>query len=442
MKVLIATIKRYLRSVHRHFLETSERALDEAYNAALAIRALENDHFQGNPIGADTNYGDSTLNHFQAQLRKYLSIARMRLAEFNASQSVISLTTRGAAKDNPSSAADTSSNGNKTNAFLEKHKFIDEVLTRYRPLKTLNSSTPVSISNVRETRLSHLQQNSNSQQPTSSLDSVTNLATISNKNGVLPGSIIGTLNRIQKQLDPKAEEKIVRNFRSTRTKTVTALRFILLLIFVPLLAQQLSRSLIVGPIVDQFRREETLVFLNAEMQSEALAELQSFEESLRFQGLVSVAPGLSPQETKHQVQEKAQEINQKYRQESAGAIKNVFADLLAAIAFVTVLLTNKRGVTALKSFIDEIVYGLSDSAKAFIIILSTDLFVGFHSPHGWEVLLEGVAQHLGVAANHNYIFLFIATVPVIMDTILKYLLFRYLNSVSPSAVATLKAMNE
>jgi hypothetical protein len=33
---------------------------------------------------------------------------------------------------------------------------------------------------------------------------------------------------------------------------------------------------------------------------------------------------------------------------------------------------------------DEIVYGLSDSAKAFIIILFTDMFVGFHSPHGWE----------------------------------------------------------
>ena len=96
----------------------------------------------------------------------------------------------------------------------------------------------------------------------------------------------------------------------------------------------------------------------------------------------------------------------------------------------------------LKSFMDEIVYGLSDSAKAFIIILFTDIFVGFHSPHGWEVLLEGLSSHLGIAANRNFIFLFIATFPVILDTVFKYWIFRYLNRISPSAVATYKNMNE
>jgi hypothetical protein len=90
---------------------------------------------------------------------------------------------------------------------------------------------------------------------------------------------------------------------------------------------------------------------------------------------------------------------------------------------------------------DTLVYGLSDSAKAFIIILSTDIFVGFHSPHGWEVLLEGLANHLGVAANHSMISLFIATVPVVGDTILKYWIFQSLSKMSASTVATLKEMD-
>jgi hypothetical protein len=102
----------------------------------------------------------------------------------------------------------------------------------------------------------------------------------------------------------------------------------------------------------------------------------------------------------------------------------------------------KRQVATLKAFIDEIVYGLSDSAKAFIIILFTDMFVGFHSPHGWEVLLEGMSRHLGFPANRDFIFLFIATFPVILDTVFKYWIFRYLNRISPSAVATYKNMNE
>ena len=105
-------------------------------------------------------------------------------------------------------------------------------------------------------------------------------------------------------------------------------------------------------------------------------------------------------------------------------------------------MTRKREVSTLKGFMDEIIYGLSDSAKAFIIILFTDMFVGFHSPHGWEVLLEGLSRHLGFAANREFIFLFIATFPVILDTVFKYWIFRYLNRISPSAVATYKNMNE
>ena len=103
---------------------------------------------------------------------------------------------------------------------------------------------------------------------------------------------------------------------------------------------------------------------------------------------------------------------------------------------------SKREIAVLKSFIDDIVYGLSDSAKAFVIILFTDMFVGFHSPHGWEVILSGVSRHLGLPENHNFIFLFIATFPVILDTVFKYWIFRYLNRISPSAVATYRGMNE
>ena len=87
-------------------------------------------------------------------------------------------------------------------------------------------------------------------------------------------------------------------------------------------------------------------------------------------------------------------------------------------------------------------FGLIASAKAFIIILFTDIVVGFHSPHGWEVILESVSHHWGLPANHEFIFLFIATFPVILDTIFKYWIFRYLNRISPSAVATYRNMNE
>ena len=219
----------------------------------------------------------------------------------------------------------------------------------------------------------------------------------------------------------------------------------LLLVIVPLLTQQFTKNFVVGPIVDRARvgaEEQVDVFLNIEMEEEALHELQRFEERLRFEVLIGKAPALSELNIEQRVRSKASEIEEAYRDRSASAVKNVFADILAVTAFVLLLLYRKQDVANLKAFMDEVVYGLSDSAKAFIIILFTDTFVGFHSPHGWEILLEGLSRHLGFPANRDFIFLFIATFPVILDTIFKYWIFRYLNRISPSAVATYKNMNE
>ena len=111
------------------------------------------------------------------------------------------------------------------------------------------------------------------------------------------------------------------------------------------------------------------------------------------------------------------------------------------MAFVVVCLVSRDQLRVLRGFLDEAIYGLSDSAKAFAIILFTDIFVGYHSPEGWTVLLDGIAHHFGLPTQENFILLFIATFPVILATIFKYWIFRYLNRVSPSSVATLKGMN-
>jgi hypothetical protein len=155
-------------------------------------------------------------------------------------------------------------------------------------------------------------------------------------------------------------------------------------------------------------------------------------------GITEILPARREVEMKKKVSELVEE----FRAESANAIKNIFADILSVGAFIWLVLVSKRDIAVLKDFIDQIVYGLSDSAKAFIIILFTDIFVGFHSPHGWEVLVTGISRHFGLPENHDFTFLFIATFPVILDTIFKYWIFRYLNKISPSAVATYRTMNE
>lgn len=263
------------------------------------------------------------------------------------------------------------------------------------------------------------------------------------KTGWLPRSIGRTINKIKDDFNPQSEEQVLQDYRISRNKTRTAIKFIAMLVLVPLLTQILTKQLFISPILERMRGENTpQIFLNSEMEEEALNELKSFEKELKFSNLIHLTPPISSEVIEEKVKHKALELAEEFRHKSKSALSNVFADLLSLIAFAVVIVTSKREIVVVKSFMDEIVYGLSDSAKAFLIILSTDIFVGFHSPHGWEVVLEVFSEHLGLPANRSAIFLFIATFPVVLDTIFKYWIFRYLSRLSPSALATLKEMDE
>jgi CemA family len=442
---------KYLYSARQWYRETPERALEQAYDAALAIRAIEDEHFGGQPISDRAgDYGHSTLSYFKTELQKYLKVIETRMVEFNASRFFLELPERVAAKPKGGHLADNYLHGlgvntkDQASLIFEKLEFIDGVTGKYINGKSTaivpvvnEGNVPVKYTNRSpNSKENNVSANSNN----NSLDAVdTNFEEVN----LLPRSLLGTLNRITKELDPEAEKEVVKNFRNSKVKTVISLRFILLLILIPLLTNQLCKNFIIGPIVDQVRlKNNAALFINVDLEEEAFKELERFEQHLKFETLIGMAPQISSEEREKKIEDKAVELAEEYREESGGAIKNVFADLLSCAAFVWILLNNKKEIEILKSFMDDVIYGLSDSAKAFIIILFTDVFVGFHSPHGWEVILEGLSRHLGLPENRQFIFLFIATFPVILDAVFKYWIFRYLNRSSPSAVATYKNMNE
>lgn len=458
-----------LRAANQWFLNTPERALDQAYKAALMIKAIEDEHFNGKKISADfTEQSSSVVAYFEADLYKYLQTIKVRLAEFKSSRSVFSgsepkriNTSRIEAISNPSQYYPLELN-EKQSIVIEKLKFIDDIIAKYSeptPSNSITSLVPLSQkkgSEIIKADINDLITSEGISDEPKSLNKLNhNKATQiddlpsgkTDKTGVLPRSILRTFNRIQEELDPKAEEKVVKNFRNSKLKTIISLKFLLTLIIVPILTQQVTKTFVVGPIIEHFRdkteaTQASHVFLNLDLEEEAFVELKRFEEELHFRNLLGFAPAINQEEKEEKVREKAKELAEEYHNLSNNAIKNIFADLLSLIAFVLVIINSRQDITILKSFMDDIVYGLSDSAKAFIIILFTDIFVGFHSPHGWEVILEGVSRHLGLPESREFIFLFIATFPVILDSVIKYWIFRYLNRVSPSAVATLRGMNE
>jgi CemA family len=472
---IFSRLRSFIQRSERWYLTTPDRALDEAYDAALAIRAIEEQHFKGQKIEVRAGgYSASSVSYFEAELRKNLKIMRMRLTEFRASRTTVDVTNPSASLYQNLELADDSYtapvNGrylppvaDRVAITLEKLKFIDDVQLRYEPQRVRQPKTaliPVE-SNPLVTGLTNQPPNPARSQlekqtqiaSKASKKKSSDLESITDKTGVLPRSILGTLNRLQRDLNPRSAVEAAENQRLNYAKTFISVRFVLLLVSLTLLSQLSMRYLVLDNqlpmgkwITSQFTIEkQDKMFLNGELEERAFREMGQFEEKLKFRNMLKQALGQEPisaEEMEAQVRDRVAELARESSNSSADAVKNWIADLTGLLVFCLILVNSSREVEILKAFMNELVYGLSDSAKAFVIILLTDIFVGFHSPHGWEVLLEGVSSHLGLPASRNFIFLFIATFPVILDTIFKYWIFRYLNRVSPSAVATYKEMNE
>jgi hypothetical protein len=460
----------YVQRAERWYLTTPDRALDRAYDAALTIQSLENEHFGGQKISLQNGngLGQESFGYFEPELQSRLKELRLRLMEYRNSRSAVNFTNpnqddRSRSEPPREYPGELRSATDQQLVQLEKLKFIDQVLVRYRsdreivlsqaivpvaPKKTMvapSSSRIPSNASIRDREFDVATRQV--ENPLGKIEAMTDSA------GVLPRSILGTINRLRRDLDPDGETDAVQEFQTRRIRTKIAVRFILTLVAVPILVQLSVRNFALTDrlppghlIQNQFAIvNPAKIFLNGEMTEKALQELARYEERLKFENILKEAIGqeiLSPEIREEKVRTKVTSLAKDFSHHSAEAVKNWIADLAGVVAFMIILVNGKREMKVVGGFLDELTYGLSDSAKAFIIILFTDIFVGFHSPHGWEVLLEGIADHWGVAANRSYISLFIATFPVILDTIFKYWIFRHLNRISPSAVATYKEMNE
>lgn len=453
---LFSKLRDSVFSAEQWYQNTPDRSIEEAYQAAIAIKRIEDEYFAGQPINPNDPENAAIATYFQAELNKNLRLIRNRLNTFKVSRffvdgapkvksqaDIIRLNTY--ANEYTLKAAEYTTEV-QTDApkdeLLNKLKFIDDVIIHYSKVAS-NTSSPV-------TRGKPVNPN----QPKSLLDSFYESSFISddvgsddrnlNSASFIPRSILKTASRFKKELnpDPSMEAEIIQDFRSSRTRTRAAMRFLLLLILLPLLSQQLSKNLVIGPVVNQLKPPEQLeIQINPAVERKILQDLSVFEERLEFNNLINDNP-LSDEEVKQQLRTKAKSLSKEYEWELREPIKNVFADAISLIVFAAIVITSKREMGVIKSFFDEILYGLSDSAKAFILILLTDIFVGFHSPHGWEVIIEGTLEHFGLPQSRAFINMFIATFPVMLDTVFKYWIFRYLNQVSPSAVATYRNMNE
>lgn len=426
MKLITPTpVEVFTSNIYRWFRDTHLRSLDRAFKSAIAIKDLETEYFDGNKIDANATHqleGNTTTAYFQTKLHQLLRKMQWSLAEFRMANAIAS---------NPEDQT-----SQKAKQILNKLAVVDQILARYKESEIL-----IEDFNGLD-RLSEVSQ-SLDLDPKVVAKPIPEPEILVNKPVPLLRSIFPNFTKYNRERKVNTEADAIKEFQLSRYRTKRALKFLAILIIVPLLTQQIAKNFIFSPLFSHFQATNLIeISLNSQLEREAIEEVEAFEKKIKFEINIGKTPNLSPEDVEKMVHQKSIEVARKSEHEGSNALQNIFADLLSAIAFAWILIDGKRSVEILKDFLDEKIYGLNESAKAFLIILFTDVFVGFHSSHGWEVVMEGLLRHLGIPENRDFIYLFIATFPVILDSIFKYWIFCYLSRVSPSAVATYKNMNE
>jgi hypothetical protein len=258
-----------------------------------------------------------------------------------------------------------------------------------------------------------------------------------------------------------------------------ALQMIAKLLFIPLLANFLATFFIFTPVVEQLWHNQSDIYLHTYLETQAFQEFQDYENELYldfflnpelydpelyefsdsnldhttqakqltefnlnpsfYQQIIWPGQGLPIQE---KLQQKMMELASKYNQKSMITLIRLFGDGLTLFVFFSIAYTSGAQLFLLKAVVLEMLASLHDITRSVMIIFSVNLLVGYHSPRGWELLLQWLIDRGNWPLGETFILFVVGTLPVILDTCFKYWIFRYLNKSLPTTVVTYHRMIE
>nr|YP_010929050.1 envelope membrane carbon uptake protein [Lourtella resinosa]WKK48178.1 envelope membrane carbon uptake protein [Lourtella resinosa] len=188
------------------------------------------------------------------------------------------------------------------------------------------------------------------------------------------------------------------------------------------------------------RQSET--FLTDIQEKSILEKFIELEELLLLDEMIKEDPKTDLQTLRIGIHKETIQLIKMHNEDRIHTILHLSTNIICFIIFSGYSILGNEELVILNSWVQEFLYNLSDTLKAFSILLLTDLCIGFHSPHGWELMIGYVYKDFGFVHNDQIISGLVSTFPVILDTIFKYWIFRYLNRVSPSLVVIYHSMND
>nr|YP_010121574.1 envelope membrane protein [Pinguicula alpina]QRE78618.1 envelope membrane protein [Pinguicula alpina] len=184
------------------------------------------------------------------------------------------------------------------------------------------------------------------------------------------------------------------------------------------------------------------IFLNDIQEKIILEKFIELEEILFLDEMIKESSETHLQKIPIGIHKETIQLIKIHNEDRIHTILHFSTNLICFVILSGYSFLGNKELIIINSWVQEFLYNLSDTVKAFAILLLTDLCIGFHSPHGWELMIGSVYKDFGFGHNDQIVSGLVSTFPVILDTIFKYWIFRYLNRLSPSLVVIYHAMND
>nr|AWI72987.1 envelope membrane protein [Landolphia dawei] len=184
------------------------------------------------------------------------------------------------------------------------------------------------------------------------------------------------------------------------------------------------------------------IFLNDIQERGILEKFIELEELLVLDEMIEEYSETRLHKLRIEIQKETIQLIKIHNEDRIHTIFHFSINIICFVILSGYAILGNEELVILNSWAQEFLYNLSDTVKAFSILLLTDLCIGFHSPHGWELMIGSVYKDFGFVQNDQIIVGLVSTFPVILDTVFKYWIFRYLNRVSPSLVVIYHSMND
>lgn len=227
-----------------------------------------------------------------------------------------------------------------------------------------------------------------------------------------------------------------------KKKAFTPLPYLASIVFLPWWISLSFNKSLESWITNWWNTRESETFLNDSQEKNVLEKFIKLEELFLLDEMIKEYPETHIQKLRIGIHKETIQLVKMHNEGYIQTILHFSTNIISFTILSGYSILGNEELVILNSWLQEFLYNLSDTIKAFSILLLTDLCIGFHSPHGWELMISSVSKDFGFAHKDQIISGLVSTFPVILDTIFKYWIFRYLNRVSPSLVVIYHSMND